>query len=140
MLPVSFFLPCIPPKVSHHAKRIVRRGKFSSLADSPKLETARGDLITLLKDYTPAAPYDNVPLILRAEFIWPWLRGDTLRVRARGQVWHDTKPDADNIAKTLIDCLVCCAFFSHDSRIVSLKVLKFRGEKPGIDVQLSEAK
>lgn len=34
---LDFTLVCIPPRTSHHAKRIVRVGAFSRLADKPEL-------------------------------------------------------------------------------------------------------
>jgi hypothetical protein len=37
---LSFTLACVPPRVTHHSKRIVRVGRFSRLADTPELKAA----------------------------------------------------------------------------------------------------
>lgn len=136
---MTFFLDCVPPKTSHHAKRIVRFGRFSKLADKPELTAARGDLLTLLQPHQPAAPMDG-PLMLRLIFTWPWRASDSKRVRGAGlPIWYDTGPDLDNLAKTFIDCMARLAFFPNDSRIASLHLAKFIGDRPGVDVDLREA-
>ncbi len=83
-------------------------------------------------------PLDG-PLFLKLTFTWPWNTSDSKKTRQDGRIWHDVKPDCDNIAKTFIDCMVRCAFLTNDSRIVALKVSKFRGDRSGIEVEMGEA-
>lgn len=132
---IAFFVPCVPPKTSHHAKRIVRVGKWSRLADKPELVAARGMLDAVLLPHQPAQPVTG-PVALALEFVWPWLASDPKRVRALGRVPHAAKPDCDNVAKTITDRLAALAFLGQDSHVVALSVTKWRGDTPGIFVRL----
>jgi Holliday junction resolvase RusA-like endonuclease len=133
---IAFHLTCIPPRVTHHAKRIVRVGQWTRLADKPELVAAKDSLDTLLLPHQPAAPVTG-PVVLSLVFTWPWLKGDGKRVRALGRIPHDSKPDADNCAKGVTDALVRLRFLEQDSRVVELRVQKWRGNDAGIDVAIT---
>jgi Holliday junction resolvase RusA-like endonuclease len=129
------FLPCVPPKTSHHAKRIVKIGRFSRLADRPELVEAKDTIDALLLRHQPASPIGgDGPLVLDIELTWPWLKSDSKKARACGRIPHDTKPDWDNAAKTLTDRLAALRFIAQDSRIVDGRVRKWRGDQPGIGI------
>ena len=133
---IAFTLTCIPPKVSHHAKRIVRVAGFSRLADKPELQQARAMLDSLLLPHQPDAPLTG-PVVLSLAFTWLWLKADTKRTRARGRVPHDRKPDGSNILKTIEDRLVALRFIEDDARVVDVRVQKWRGDAPGISVRIA---
>lgn len=135
MIVLAFRLSCVPPKTSHHAKKIVRVGNFSRLADKPELVAARAMLDSLLLPHQPAQPLTG-PVALTLEFTWPWLASDSKKVRALGRVPHDRKPDADNASKSITDRLVALRFIEQDSAIVELVARKWRGDSPGIAVTL----
>jgi Holliday junction resolvase RusA-like endonuclease len=130
---LSFTLTCVPPKTTHHSKRIVRVGRFSRLADTPELKAAHALLDVLLLPYRPSVPLTG-PLSLTLTFTWPWLASDTKRTRARGRVPHDRKPDADNCAKGVTDRMAALRFLEDDGQVVELTVRKFRGDTPGIAI------
>jgi Holliday junction resolvase RusA-like endonuclease len=136
---LSFTMPCVPPKTSHHAKRIVRVGGFSRMADSDALNDTKATLDTLLLPYQPSAPLTG-PVALTLTFTWPWTSSDSKRVRAGGRVPHDRRPDCSNIAKTLEDRLVRLRFLEDDGQVVELLVRKFRGASPGIAVAVWPAR
>jgi Holliday junction resolvase RusA-like endonuclease len=137
---MEHWLPCIPPKVSHHAKRIVRVGKFARLADKAELTAARGDLIVMLQQIAPPMALDptgSEPYRLELTYYWPYLTTDPKSFKVkRWLIPHITKPDCDNIAKTFIDCLVRTGFLQQDSRIWDLRIRKYRGPTPGIHFKL----
>lgn len=132
---IQFFLPCVPPRVNHQRKRIVRVGPWTRLADAPELVAAKQTLETLLLPHQPPSPFDG-PVALSLEFTWPWLASDSKRTRALGRVPHTSRPDCSNVAKTLEDRLVVLRFLEDDSQVVDLRVRKWRGETPGIRVVL----
>ena len=132
---LAFFLPCIPPRTSHHAKRIVRVGRFTKLADKPELVAAKAMLDEMLLRHQPSAPVSG-PVHLSLEFTWPWLAGDSLRLRKQGRTPHTSKPDCSNVLKTLEDRLVALRFLEDDRFLVTVTVTKFRGERPGIRVAI----
>ena len=135
---IDFFVSCIPPKTSHHRKRIVRVGKFSKLADSDALNAAKATLDAVLAPHRPAQPI-VVPVRLVLTYVWPWLAGDPQRTRRRGQVWHPKRPDLSNLTKSLEDRLVALGFLLDDGLVVEATQRKFRGDRPGIRVQLEAA-
>ena len=132
---LRFHLACIPPKTSHHAKRIVRVGQFSRLADKPELVAAKGMLDGLLLPHQPANPVLG-PVCLEVVYVWPWRASDGRRTRERGRVPHTSRPDLDNAAKSLTDRLVALRFIEDDSNVVDLHVRKFWGDAPGISIAI----
>lgn len=132
---IAFHVSCVPPKTSHHAKRIVKRGKFSSLADKPELVAAKATLDSLLLQHQPSAPIEG-PIVLTLQFVWPWLASHSKRVRAGGRIPMTSRPDCSNVTKTLEDRLVALRFIEDDNAVVDLRVTKWWGYQPGIDVRI----
>jgi Holliday junction resolvase RusA-like endonuclease len=132
---LQFFLVCDPPKTSHHHKRIVKRGKFSSLADRPELTAAKDTLESLLLPFQPDAPVAG-PVALTVTYTWPWLKGHTKRDRAPGRLRHVSKPDLTNVTKTLEDRLVALRFIEDDRSVAVLYVEKWWGERAGIAIRI----
>lgn len=132
---IAFTLACVPPTASHHRKRIVRIGGFSRLADKPELVAAKATLDALLLPHQPQAPVPG-PVALTVAFTWPWRASEPKRRKALGRVPHTSRPDLDNLCKTLTDRLVALRFLEDDAAVSSLSVTKFWGDEPGIAVWL----
>jgi len=132
---VDFFLDCVPPTANHHAKKIIRVGKWTRLGDTDRLIAAKDTIDALLVPYRPAKPLSG-PTALLLEFTWPWRSSDSKRVRALGRAPRTTKPDVDNLAKTTTDRLAALRFIENDAQVCSLTVHKFFGERAGIRVRL----
>jgi Holliday junction resolvase RusA-like endonuclease len=130
---IDFFMPCDPPTASHHAKQIIRLGKFYSLADKPELKAARKMLEKLMMPHRLPAPITGA-VTLTLEFTWPWRSGDSKRARAQGRIPKPTRPDCSNVAKTTEDRLVKMGFLEDDGQVVELIVRKWVGDRPGIRV------
>ena len=135
---IQFEVRCIPPKATHHQKKIINVGGFSRLADKPQLKTAKAFWDTIFIDHQPDKPFDEA-ITVRVELTWPWNQGDSKKLRALGRVWHETSPDLSNMGKTIEDAMGRCGFFTNDSRIVASHFLKFRGDNPGIRVCVQPA-
>ena len=135
---LSFHLACVPPKTSHHAKRIVRVGKWTKLADKPELVAAKSTLDALLLPHQPLAPLVG-PLRLEIVFTWPWRAGEPKRVRVHGRAPMTSRPDCDNASKTLTDRLMALRFIEDDAAIVDLRVQKWWGDKAGIQIRIVPA-
>jgi Holliday junction resolvase RusA-like endonuclease len=133
---IDITLACIPPKTSHHAKQIIRRGRFARLADTPALNQAKDTLDAMLVPHQPPEPVRG-DARLHVEFTWPWLVSDPKRVRAAGRIYHGKRPDCSNVLKTLEDRLVKLRFLEDDGQVVEVRVSKYRGAEPGIRIQLS---
>ena len=125
---------CIPPKASHHAKKIVNRGGFASLADKPELEAAKASWDTLFWPHKPSEPLCG-PLALSLELRWPHNAGQAKK-RLHMDIPMDVQPDLDNLAKTVIDRLVFCGYLKNDSQIVDLHVRKWKSPNPGVVLKI----
>jgi Holliday junction resolvase RusA-like endonuclease len=113
----------------------VRVGGFARLADKPELVAAKAMLDSLLLPHQPAAPIVG-PVRLTLAFTWPWRASESQRIRAQGAVPHTSRPDADNAAKTIVDRLVALRFLEDDARVCDLRVTKWWGSVPGIDIAI----
>lgn len=132
---ITFTLSCVPPTVSHHRKQIVRIGKFSRLADKPELVAAKQTLDALLLPHQPAQPVTG-PVAVTVAFTWPWRASEPKKRKALGRVPHTSRPDLDNLSKTLMDRLVALRFIEDDAAVVDLRLTKWWGDEPGIAVWL----
>ncbi len=132
---MTFTLRLDPPEVSHHAKRIVKIGKFHRLADLPTLVAAKQQIDVALLPHKVPTPLRG-PVRLSLEFTFPWRTKDTRKIRARGRIPRDTRPDCSNLAKTTEDRLVAMGFLEDDGQVVELVVRKWFGAEPGIRVVL----
>lgn len=132
---LEFRIDCDPPRTTHHAKKIVRMGRFSRLADTPDLVAARETWIALLRPFAPANPIPG-PICLQLEFTWPWRGSDTKRDRALGSIPSVVKPDCSNAAKTVEDIMALLRFFENDNEVSDLRASKYLGDRPGLKVSV----
>jgi len=130
---LDFAIVCVPPRSTHHAKKIARVGAFLRLVDKPELVAARELLDALLLPHQPAAPVPG-PVTLVLEFTWPWLASHSQRTRARGRIPHTSKPDTSNVCKTLEDRLVALRFLEDDRAVAGHHLQKWWGASPGIRI------
>ena len=99
--PITIMLPIVPPTKTHQNKKIVNIGKHAKLADTKELKLVISDYLTLLKPYQPARPLTG-PVSLKLAFVWPYRKSEPKKNRI-GLIPKTTKPDWDNLAKTLQD-------------------------------------
>lgn len=136
---LEFFAPCDPPTSTHQAKKIVKAGRFSKLADKPELRNAREFWTGLLAQYRPNKPFDG-PVSLTLRFCYPFPASATKKSRMYGHAWKVTRPDCSNAAKTVEDILVALLFMSDDNQVARLVVEKKLSEAPGLYVCIEKLK
>ena len=78
----------------------------------------------LAKSKAPDKPYEG-PLELTLYFGFPLIQSDKGK-----DAPMTTKPDFDNLAKSVLDSLTECGYWHDDSQVVFGKVLKFRTKQP----------
>jgi Holliday junction resolvase RusA-like endonuclease len=133
---LSFFLPCVPPKTAHHAKKLGRVGGHARMFDSAKLTAAKQGLIELLTPHVPAAPLP-APVVVTVDWTWPWPTSAPKRLRARGRAPHTKRPDLSNVIKTLEDRLVQLRFIEDDGAVFDMRLRKWYGERAGIAIDIT---
>lgn len=52
--------------------------------------------------------------------------------------YHTSKPDADNAAKAVLDCLTTIGVWPDDAMVASLLVEKWYGDRPGAFISIEE--
>ena len=124
-------LPIVPPTKTHQNKKIVNIGKHAKLADTKELKLVISDYLTLLKPYQPG------PVSLKLAFVWPYRKSEPKKNRI-GLIPKTTKPDWDNLAKTLQDVLTRLRFWEDDAQVYSASVDKWWGEEPQITITVQE--
>lgn len=126
---IEFFLPMIPPTVTHQEKKISMKRGRQVVYEPPELAKARAKLMGALAPYVPEHPYDGA-LRLVVKWCFPIIKGTY-----NGKYKH-TKPDTDNLNKMLKDCMESLGFFVNDSRVASEIIEKFWASTTGIYICL----
>lgn len=141
---LHFFLSMdkIPTVTAQQKGERVMNGKIVHFDKKPVKE-AKAMFSGLLEPYVPEKPYERgTPIFLKISFYYPW-RG---RVKDPATRFKTTKPDVDNAAKILIDCMTKLGFWWDDCQIACYRIDKvevntnYRGEDGGqtgiyVDIQ-----
>lgn len=132
---IDDFAALIPPTTTAQQKgEAVVGGKIRHY-ERAGVSLARKQLTIAMGAMRPATPCTG-PARVSVEWVRPWLASDSARVRAGGKVPHPSRPDADNLAKLLLDVLTSLRFWSDDNLVTTLTVAKRRGGQPGIALRV----
>lgn len=128
---VSFFLPMIPPTVTHQEKQIHVVGGKPIPYEPPRLAAARKKFEAHLWQHLPERPLCG-PVRLMVKWCFPVTGKHT-----DGQ-WKDTRPDTDNLQKLLKDCMTKVGFWKDDAQVASEIIEKFWAACPGLYIMAEE--
>ena len=121
---LQFFLPMIPPTVTHQEKQVTVVNGKPRFYEPRELKTARVKFRDALAPYKPEKPMTGgVGLVVK----WCFPRG-----RHPDGSYRITKPDTDNLQKLLKDVMTELGFWEDDALVASEIVEKFWAERPGI--------
>lgn len=124
---LEFFLPIIPPTVTHQEKKVnVVKGK-PVFYEPPDLADARQKLTAYLAKHAPAEKLTG-PLQLITKWCYP------VNGKHQNGQYKTTKPDTDNMIKLLKDVMTGLNFWQDDAMVASEVTEKFWAEVPGIYV------
>ena len=87
----------------------------------------------MAKKHAPDKPYEG-PLELTLYYGFPLIKSDKGKSAPM-----TTKPDFDNLAKSMCDALTDLGFWHDDSQVVFGKVMKFRTSSPFVGVFIKPA-
>lgn len=137
MMERCFFLPMIPPTVTHQEKqaRVVKRnGKLApQFYDPAKVKAARAKLLDAVARYKPDTPMTG-PVQLQVTWCFPLDKGGR---HCDGEP-KSSKPDTDNLQKLLKDCMTKAGFWRDDAQVCREIVEKFWAEIPGLYIRVAE--
>lgn len=127
---IEFFMPMIPPTVTHQEKKVrVVHGK-PVIYEPAELKAARVKLLGHLRRHRPQKPIEGA---IRLVAKWCFPRG-----QHRDGEYRITKPDTDNLEKLLKDCMTASQFWKDDAQICSEVAEKFWAEVPGIWIGIEQ--
>lgn len=127
---IEFFIPGNPPRTTFQAKKIAVRNNRPVMYDSPEAKAAKEYFMYATSAYRPKEPLTG-PVSL--DVAWSFQSKS-----AKPGTWKVTKPDCDNLAKTLTDVLTRNGFWADDAQVVKLRVTKVWSNQPGIHVKIEE--
>lgn len=127
----EFFMPMLPPTVTHQEQKTVVRNSKPYRYDPPELKAARAKLTAHLAKHIPVDKYIGAVRLI-TKWCFP-ITGS----HEDGE-YKTTKPDTDNLQKLLKDCMTEVGFWTDDALVASEITEKFWAEQPGIYISICE--
>lgn len=126
----EFFLPMAPPTKTHQEKQVrVVNGK-PVLYEPAELKAVRTKLEAHLAKHVPEEKYTG-PVRLMTKWCFP-------NGKHPPGTYKTTKPDTDNMVKTLKDVMTKLGYWVDDSLVASEIIEKFWAAVPGIYIRIEE--
>lgn len=129
----SFFMPMIPPKVTHQEKKITVNKKTGKpqVYEPAELKAARAKLEAHLAQHIPKAlARGAVRLVVK--WCFPVTEGH------EAGDYMTVKPDTDNLQKLLKDVMTKLKYWKDDAQVASEISEKFYAQFPGIFIQITD--
>ena len=129
----EFFMPMIPPTVTHQEKRIkVVNGK-PIVYEPAALKDAREKLRVYLLRFKPTS---GMPYNRAVRLVCKWCFPLPVRGKHTDGEYRVTKPDTDNLQKLLKDVMTDCGYWTDDAIVASEICEKFWAIIPGIYIRI----
>jgi Holliday junction resolvase RusA-like endonuclease len=129
----------VPPRTTAQASyRILRKANgqsFIGKTSTSKASVAKKELQILLQPHIPQQPFAGA-ISVKIFICFPFNKTDSKHTQEKGSVYHPKKPDVDNYVKMLLDAMNK-KFWVDDAQICELRVIKKRGNKPLIDIEIA---
>lgn len=142
-----FYIPVEPPPTHQAALRILKNkatGKmFVGKMEKSSAKKWCAEAIRLMKEakatHVPPHPTFDIPLQVGIVFIYPHTKESKKLADKTGDdvVVKFTRPDLDNLSKSVLDCLVDSGWIKDDGLIVELILRKGHGERPMVIVDIT---
>ena len=125
----EFFMPMLPPTMTHQMKQVrVVKGK-PVFYEPAELLAVREKLQCHLSGHVPEHPYTGA-VRLMVKWCFP------VTGKHENGEYKTSKPDTDNLQKTLKDVMTALHFWKDDALVASEIIEKFWAELPGIYIQI----
>jgi Holliday junction resolvase RusA-like endonuclease len=142
-----FYIPVEPPPTHQAALRILKNkatgkmfvGKMEKSSAKKWCNEATRLMVDAKRQNCPdAAPLDE-PIQVGIVLIYPHTKESKKIADKTGEdvVVKSTRPDLDNLSKSVLDCLVNSGWIKDDGLIVELILRKGHGESPMVIVDIT---
>lgn len=126
---LEFFEPMKLPTKTHNELMPVRRGEGLSIIKTPELMDVEADWEAHLARHAPDEPIDGA-VSVKMTLLYGLPEG---REQFEPKT---TKPDVDNVEKTVYDVMATLGFFTNDVHVATSLTTKAWGEPQGIYVRI----
>jgi len=144
MTPIQFFAQGTPK--GQPRPKAFARGGIASVYDPGTAEGWKGQVALAAKPFLKSLPADHAPLALRLEFYMPRPKAHSGKagLKPTAPKYHTGTPDADNLAKAVMDALTQLGIWKDDAFVADLRVRKFYANPfalstTGCTISISEA-
>jgi Holliday junction resolvase RusA-like endonuclease len=133
---IRMVIPIIPA-AQMRARAAVRNGHAIAYK-AAKQRHAEDSLIALMRQYRPVEPISGpVMLLVTAYMPIPQSWSKKRRLEAvEGTVYHDKRPDVDNLLKQVADCMTQLSFWNDDTQVAEVTAKKVYSVNPGWEIIL----
>lgn len=114
------------------------RGNRAAVYDPGTAEGWKGQIALAAREFLPSIPIE-APVMLAVSFFFARPQRLLKKSSPEGIIPHTAKPDTDNAAKAVMDCLTGIRLWRDDSLVISLKAEKFyvaKDKRPGALIQI----
>jgi Holliday junction resolvase RusA-like endonuclease len=127
----EFFMPMIPPTVTHQEKDVTVKNGKPIFYEPTELKAARTKLTAHLAQHIPAEKYTGAVRLI-TKWCFP------ITGKHQSGEYKTTKPDTDNLQKMLKDVMTSLGFWKDDALVASEITEKFWADNPGIYICIEE--
>lgn len=141
---IAFFAPG-EPKGQPRPRAFAMKGRVR-VYDPGTAEGWKSQIAIALRGHYKAPPVFTGPVSCTLQFTMPRPQSHFRTGRHAGELregvatFHAGKPDADNLAKAVLDALTTIGIWKDDSLVARLIVVKLYGKRPGCYIEIEEAK
>ena len=114
---ITFFVPIVPKPSNKRKAAIV--GGHARVVQGKGVKQHQSDIAAIAAQYAPEVPFAG-PVSVSIMCIMP--RPKSAPKRQPNRAWHAKRPDADNLAKSVLDAL--SAWWVDDCQVAELQVRK----------------
>lgn len=133
---IDFRLNIVPPTATAQQKGVFVRNGRAQFFKKKKVRVAENFLAAMISPYAPVEPFHGA-VELRAAWVFPYRKTEPKRRTAAGQhLPHTTRPDLDNLEKSLLDILTGLRFWEDDSQVAQKKTVKAWGPSPYLEIHI----
>ncbi|MBQ1429104.1 MAG: RusA family crossover junction endodeoxyribonuclease [Kiritimatiellae bacterium] len=126
----------VPPTATAQQKGVFVHNGRAHFFTKQKVRDAEDFLAAMLAPHAPAEPLRG-GIYLQARWCFPYRKSERKSVTKTGrEIPHTSRPDLDNLEKSLLDVLTRLRFWEDDSQVFTKSTAKFWGPSPYLAIAL----
>ena len=136
MIRVKFNI--VPPTATAQQKGVFVRDGHAHFFKKKKVKDAEDFLEALLMPHAPAEPLRGA-VYIQARWCFPYRKSERKSVTKTGrEIPHTSRPDLDNLEKSLLDVLTHLNFWGDDAKVFTKSTAKVWGPSPYLAIAIKD--